>query len=142
MGRGLVAEGDDWAENDQVMEHVGALEPTLPEGTRVVFDWSYSKGNQGKWTKKTMTSLWFTTNAGKGQMIDALKNLRQILVDQNYKVRGGNVRCAFDVSTQRRSTEKAHAMFFSRLWEEARGDLGRLHASWRAIQITMYAELA
>ena len=38
--------------NDQVLVHIADLETTLPQGTRDVFDGSYSKDNQGHGRKR------------------------------------------------------------------------------------------
>ena len=77
------------------------------------------------------------THLVKGQTIANLKDLRHILVDKDYKVKSENARCAVELSLIR----KDQAMFF-KVMENAKGDLERVKASWRTIQISMYAKLA
>ena len=47
---------------------------------------------------------------------------------------------ANELSPQRKPMAKAQAMFF-KAFDRAKGDVGRLDASWGAIQLTMYATL-
>ena len=63
--------------DEQVMQLPPHLEGTSPKEVTYFDDRTYSKDNQGTWSKKTMVSLWFMTTTSKGQMIASLKTLRQ-----------------------------------------------------------------
>ena len=71
-------------------------------------------------------------------MIEFLKTLREDFTDRDYKVSGEGV--AMQASPQRTPMGKAQATFY-KAFEAAKGDVGRLGASWCTIQITMYAKI-
>ena len=98
------------------------------------------KATRWAWEKTTIISLRFMTKVGKGQMIAALRDLHDILMDQDYKVKGESVRCAVELGPERRPMEEAQATFFEghgrseRRPGETTGQLGETS------QITTYAK--
>ena len=112
------------------------FEATLRQEVREVFDWNCSKRQSGPWAKQDMLSVWFLIFVGKGQMIAALQVLHQIMVDQNYIVHGESVRCALELSAQRRPMGMAHALL-PRQWKRRKG-IGKTSGQLGTIQITMY----
>ena len=63
------------------------LEGTLPKEVKSFVDFTYSRHNQGTWSKKSMFSLWFMTTANKGEMIISLRALRKEFADKGSKTR-------------------------------------------------------
>ena len=69
-------------------------------------NWDHSKENHGPWPRKTMVNLWFV-HGTEMRMIETLRNVRTVLTDQNYKVKGEKVGASLELSSPKEAHGKS-----------------------------------
>ena len=87
-----------------------------------------------------MLSMWFMTTTSGREKSMSLRALRNEFADRRSRSMTKGVRCASELSPQRKPMVEAQAMFF-KAFEAAKGDVGIFEPCWGTIQITMHAKL-